>query len=123
MQETRKIKEAGLDAEKEHEVLQMLLHKETKLLQTIDRLKINANHENKDLRIQVRFLPWTNKASATTCQRSRSALVEKTAEQMLKETFELQATVLPVRRVHVRILVFSFAFAAYTERHVPAQAV
>lgn len=28
------------------------MHKETKLLQTIDRLKINANHENKDLRVQ-----------------------------------------------------------------------
>ena len=28
-----------------------LLHKETKLLQTIDRLKISANHENRDRRI------------------------------------------------------------------------
>lgn len=52
VQETRKIKQAGLAPEKEQEVLQQLLHKETKLLQTIDRLKINANHENKDLRIQ-----------------------------------------------------------------------
>jgi hypothetical protein len=53
VQETRKIKEASLPKEKEQEVLQQLLHKETKLLQTIDRLKINANHENKDLRVQV----------------------------------------------------------------------
>lgn len=53
LQETRKIKEAGLPKDKEQEVLQQLLHKETKLLQTIDRLKINANHENKDMRIQV----------------------------------------------------------------------
>lgn len=52
LQETRKIKEAGLSPDKEQEVLQQLLHKETKLLQTIDRLKINANHENKDVRIQ-----------------------------------------------------------------------
>lgn len=52
LQETRKIKEAGLSLENEQEVMQQLLHKETKLLQTIDRLKINANHENKDLRIQ-----------------------------------------------------------------------
>ncbi len=52
LQETRKIKQAGLPQEKEHEVLQQLLHKETKLLQTIDRLKINANHENKEVRIQ-----------------------------------------------------------------------
>ena len=52
-QETRKIKEAGLEKDKEQEVLQQLLHKETKLLQTIDRLKINANHENKETRVQV----------------------------------------------------------------------
>jgi hypothetical protein len=51
-QETKKIKEAGLDRDREQEVLAQLLHKETKLLQTIDRLKINANHENKDLRVQ-----------------------------------------------------------------------
>ena len=31
---------------------QLTSEKETKLLQTIDRLKINANHENKDVRIQ-----------------------------------------------------------------------
>jgi hypothetical protein len=52
LQETRKIKEAGLQTEQEQEVLQQLLHKETKLLQTIDRLKINANHENKHRRIR-----------------------------------------------------------------------
>ena len=52
LQETRKIKQAGLPLEKEQEVLQQLLHKETKLLQTIDRLKINANQENKDMRVQ-----------------------------------------------------------------------
>lgn len=52
LQETRKIKQAGLPKEKEQEVLQQLLHKETKLLQTIDRLKNNANQENKGARIQ-----------------------------------------------------------------------
>ncbi|EFJ50994.1 hypothetical protein VOLCADRAFT_103627 [Volvox carteri f. nagariensis] len=52
LQETRKIKEAGLPKEQEQQVLQQLLHKETKLLQTIDRLKINANQENKESRIQ-----------------------------------------------------------------------
>ncbi|KAG1658423.1 hypothetical protein FOA52_009605 [Chlamydomonas sp. UWO 241] len=52
LQETSKIKGAGLAKDKEQEVLQQLLHKETKLLQTIDRLKINANYENKDLRVQ-----------------------------------------------------------------------
>lgn len=53
LQETRKIKHAGLDKGREQEVLQQLLQKETKLLQTIDRLKINADHENKDVRIQT----------------------------------------------------------------------
>ncbi|GFR46844.1 hypothetical protein Agub_g8483 [Astrephomene gubernaculifera] len=52
LQETRKIKEAGLPKDQEQQVLQQLLHKETKLLQTIDRLKINANQENKEARIQ-----------------------------------------------------------------------
>ncbi len=33
LQETRKIKEAGLSLENEQEVMQQLLHKETKLLQ------------------------------------------------------------------------------------------
>ena len=36
LQETRKIKQAGLPKDKEQEVLQQLLYKETKLLQTID---------------------------------------------------------------------------------------
>lgn len=53
LQETYKIMNAALPKDKEQLMLQQLLHKETKLLQTIDRLKINANHENKDLRIQV----------------------------------------------------------------------
>mmetsp|Transcript_14824 Transcript_14824/g.39347 ORF Transcript_14824/g.39347 Transcript_14824/m.39347 type:complete len:439 (+) Transcript_14824:555-1871(+) len=52
LQETYKIVNASLPKEKEQLMLQQLLHKETKLLQTIDRLKINANHENKDVRIQ-----------------------------------------------------------------------
>jgi len=51
LQETQKIKEAGLAEEERHAALQQLLHKETKLLQTIDRLKIAANGENRDVRI------------------------------------------------------------------------
>ncbi|MEW5304031.1 MAG: hypothetical protein WDW36_006666 [Sanguina aurantia] len=51
LQETRKIKGAGLAKEQEAQVLAQLLSKEAKLLQTIDRLKINANHENKDARV------------------------------------------------------------------------
>lgn len=51
IQETRKIKDAAMGPEKEHEALQQLLYKETKLLQTIDRLKIEAHSENKEVRI------------------------------------------------------------------------
>mmetsp|Transcript_42450 Transcript_42450/g.51468 ORF Transcript_42450/g.51468 Transcript_42450/m.51468 type:complete len:531 (+) Transcript_42450:224-1816(+) len=51
LQETQKINEAGLPEPERHAALQQLLHKETKLLQTIDRLKISANSENRDTRI------------------------------------------------------------------------
>jgi hypothetical protein len=51
LQETAKINEADLDEGQRQAALQQLLHKETRLLQTIDRLKIGANHENRDLRI------------------------------------------------------------------------
>jgi hypothetical protein len=67
-QETKKIKEAGLDRDREQEVLAQLLHKETKLLQTIDRLKINANHENKDLRIQHTLGKMSQVGSACACR-------------------------------------------------------
>lgn len=50
-QETQKINEAGLPEDERHAALQQLLHKETKLLQTIVRLKIAANAENRDVRI------------------------------------------------------------------------
>ena len=49
--ETSKIHEANLPPHVKQATLKQLLHKETKLLQTIDRLKIAANHENRDLRI------------------------------------------------------------------------
>ncbi|KAK3235532.1 hypothetical protein CYMTET_54272 [Cymbomonas tetramitiformis] len=51
LQETQKINESGLPEEERQAALQQLLHKETKLLQTIDRLKIAANGENRDVRI------------------------------------------------------------------------
>jgi len=51
LQETRKIKESYLAPTEQHAALQHLLYKETKLLQTIDRLKITANQENQELRI------------------------------------------------------------------------
>ena len=53
LQETQKIQEAGLHPEEQHLGLQQLLHKETKLLQTIDRLKISANADNRAGRIRT----------------------------------------------------------------------
>lgn len=52
LKETSRIKESKLPLDEEHAALQQLLHKETKLLQTIDRLRINANHDNKQGNIQ-----------------------------------------------------------------------
>lgn len=52
LQETSKIKGAGLPEEARAEALKQLLTKETKLLQTIDRLKMAANAENKAMRIE-----------------------------------------------------------------------
>lgn len=49
--ETSKINDADLPPHVKQATLKQLLHKETKLLQTIDRLKIAANHENRDVRI------------------------------------------------------------------------
>ena len=51
LQESQKVKAGELDKQEEHFALQQLLHKETKLLQTIDRLKIAANEENRTKRI------------------------------------------------------------------------
>lgn len=50
--ETRRIEEAGLPERERLEALAQLLHKETKLLQTIDRLKISATKENRDRKIK-----------------------------------------------------------------------
>lgn len=44
--ETKRIKEAG-GGERRQVALRELLHKETRLLQTIDRLKITASREGK----------------------------------------------------------------------------
>ena len=45
-QETMKIKQSSMDKEEKQKALQKLLFKETKLLQTIDRLKVLAQKEN-----------------------------------------------------------------------------
>lgn len=53
LNETKKIKEdAILTTEQKQEALRQLLHKETELLQTIDRLKINATKLNNQDKIQ-----------------------------------------------------------------------
>ena len=51
-QETGRIKDCNLGEEDEQAALQQLLHKETKLLQTIDRLRNVADRENRELHIR-----------------------------------------------------------------------
>lgn len=46
-QQTAAIKAAGLQPQEEQAALQLLLAKETRLLQTLDRLRVNAHHETK----------------------------------------------------------------------------
>ena len=50
--ETMRVNSSGMPEEQRLAALAQLLHKETKLLQTIDRLKISANKENRGLRIK-----------------------------------------------------------------------
>jgi hypothetical protein len=50
--ETQRINTAGMDERERLAALAQLLHKETKLLQTIDRLKLSANKENREQRIK-----------------------------------------------------------------------
>eukprot|EP00898_Chlorokybus_atmophyticus_P004614 jgi/Chlat1/5153/Chrsp33S05035 len=52
-QETRKIKEAGLEPEDKQNAMKSLLAKETKLLQTIDRLRTAAAAQAKDARVDT----------------------------------------------------------------------
>ena len=61
LQETKRINNSSLSAEDKQAALQQLLFKETKFLQTIDKLKAGAAVDNKDERIQqqlelVRFV-------------------------------------------------------------------
>ncbi|GBG00116.1 hypothetical protein Rsub_12857 [Raphidocelis subcapitata] len=46
--ETARIKGAGLEPGKEQEALRLLLAREARLLQTMDRLRVNAAHEGRD---------------------------------------------------------------------------
>ncbi|GBG79666.1 hypothetical protein CBR_g29814 [Chara braunii] len=55
LQETRRIKESTLSEEEKQLLLRQLLHKETKLLQTIDRLKITASKANRADRIEEKM--------------------------------------------------------------------
>ena len=53
LKETERIKTSNILVDEEkHSALEQLLNKETKLLQTIDRLKITAFHQNKDQKIE-----------------------------------------------------------------------
>lgn len=52
MNETNRIKKSDYDDATKHAALRELLAKETKLLQTIDRLKLQAHEANKDAKIK-----------------------------------------------------------------------
>lgn len=67
LQETSKIKSAGLDEEAARNALAQLLSKEAKLLQTIDRLKTAANQENKAMRV-AKTLKVGNQEAVCLCQ-------------------------------------------------------
>ena len=59
--ETERIKSSKLlNEEEKHKGLEQLLHKQTKLLQTIDRLKITANYQNKDEKIEKLLKSMSN---------------------------------------------------------------
>jgi len=53
LQETRRINSEAMEEEERLELLSQLLLKEQKLLQTIDRLRLQANEENRDKRIRL----------------------------------------------------------------------
>jgi len=50
--ETKQIGTSHADEETRKAALRELLHKETKLLQTIDKLKIQAHHQNRDAKVK-----------------------------------------------------------------------
>jgi len=53
LNETKRIDEASdLDEKTRHAAMRELLHKETKLLQTIDKLKIQAHAQNRDMKVK-----------------------------------------------------------------------
>jgi len=55
LHETARIKESGLSSDEIARALEELLHKEVKLLQTIDRLKLRAARENASTRTQIQL--------------------------------------------------------------------
>merc|ERR1719263_1340292 len=55
LHEAKRISESGFDEATRRAAQRELLHKETKLLQTIDKLKIQAHHQNRDSKIKKRL--------------------------------------------------------------------
>lgn len=53
--ETSRIQNSNFDPELKQAALKQLLHKETKLLQTIDKLRNQARHLNRDQKVQSRL--------------------------------------------------------------------
>jgi len=55
LNETHRIQNSNFEPELKQAALRQLLHKETKLLQTIDKLKIQAKAQNKDAKVQKKL--------------------------------------------------------------------
>uniref|UniRef100_A0A7S1GAU3 Arf-GAP domain-containing protein n=1 Tax=Bicosoecida sp. CB-2014 TaxID=1486930 RepID=A0A7S1GAU3_9STRA len=101
--ETRRIEEAGLPERERLEALAQLLHKETKLLQTIDRLKIGATKENRERRI-ARMLELMSEPKKWEMSDGETAQVHTPFSTRAKELQELYSGLnLPMLTVDERL--------------------
>lgn len=101
--ETRRIEEAGLPERERLEALAQLLHKETKLLQTIDRLKIGATKENRERRI-ARMLKLMSEPKKWEMSDGETAQVHTPFSTRAKELQELYSGLnLPMLTVDERL--------------------
>jgi hypothetical protein len=89
LKETERIKTSNiLNPDEKHKALEQLLHKETKLLQTIDRLKITANYQNKDQKIE-KFLKSMSNPKKWSISDGRKTEVHTPFTTRAKELMDL----------------------------------
>ncbi|CAD7695358.1 unnamed protein product [Ostreobium quekettii] len=103
VQETRKIKDRGMDSEEELAALQQLLHKETKLLQTIDRLKNVADTENREMHVHA-TLSRMSEPKSWDLSNGAKVLVHTPFTTRAKQMMQLYfATTLPLVSIEERM--------------------